>query len=228
MTKAVEKFTEREEIEMLLPWYVSGRLDAGEHERVERFLAQHPDMEMQLRLIGAEQDETITSNEAIGGAPAGAIDRLRQSVAAEGKRLTFASIKQSIWGELTNLFTLPTPRAVQWAGIAAAIVIVAQAAMIGGLMNTGKDLAGGVRYQTASGGQSEGTRVLVQFAPALSNVRLSEFLRAEKAEIVAGPKPGGIYEVRISARKLSQSEIDNALKRLKASKDMITLIMPGG
>ena len=42
---------EREEIEMLLPWYVTGRLDRADRARVEGYLARHPDVAAQLDLV---------------------------------------------------------------------------------------------------------------------------------------------------------------------------------
>ena len=56
---------EREEIEMLLPWYVSGRLDADDRARVERHLARDASLRLQLDLIGAERQEAIAANEAL-------------------------------------------------------------------------------------------------------------------------------------------------------------------
>ena len=44
MTDTIEKFSEREEIEMLLPWYESGTLDPADFKRVERYLAAHPEI----------------------------------------------------------------------------------------------------------------------------------------------------------------------------------------
>jgi len=232
MTDALEKFTEREEIEMLLPWYVTGRLEAAEQAHVTRYLENHPDMQGQLQIIQAEQDHSISANQAIAGAPAGAFEKLRASVAAESNGMSLASVKRSIWAELQNLFTVPTPRAVQWAGVAAAVVMVVQAAIIGGLLKTSPGSGDGSKYQTASGpnagSASTGTRVLIQFAPSLTNARLSKFLRSQGAEIVAGPKPGGIYEVRISTKKLSQLELDVALKKMKSNQEIVLHVLPQG
>lgn len=35
----LDKLSERDEIEALLPWYVSGKLDATSRARVERYIA---------------------------------------------------------------------------------------------------------------------------------------------------------------------------------------------
>jgi anti-sigma factor RsiW len=235
MVETQETFTEREEIEMLLPWYVSGRLDAADHERVERYLEAHPDMKMQLGLVRDEQGETISVNEALRGAPAGALDRLREAISAEPKRLTLATAQRSIWNEMARLFSAPTPRAVQWAAAAALVLFIAQAALIGGLMS-GAPIADGTGqpqvaqderrpYQTASGTRADGTRVQVRFAETVTADALASFLRAERLEIVAGPRPGGYFEVRISKDNLSQTERDAAIARLEAKPDVIKEVM---
>ena len=65
MSDTKETFSEREEIEMLLPWFVTGRLDAADKAKVEAFLAREPAMRRQLDLIREEQGETIAANEAV-------------------------------------------------------------------------------------------------------------------------------------------------------------------
>ena len=48
---------ERQEIEKLLPWYVTGRLGRAETSKVESYLGQHPDVLAQLDLIRAERQK---------------------------------------------------------------------------------------------------------------------------------------------------------------------------
>ena len=40
----LEKLGERDEIEALLPWYVSDKLDAKSRARVERYMDAHPEV----------------------------------------------------------------------------------------------------------------------------------------------------------------------------------------
>ncbi|MGI9383750.1 MAG: hypothetical protein ACR2PO_11405, partial [Methyloligellaceae bacterium] len=73
----------REDIEMLLPWYEAGTLDAADAERVAAYLEQHPEMSDQLTLFREEQDAAVVANEALGAPAAGALDRLMSSIEAE-------------------------------------------------------------------------------------------------------------------------------------------------
>ena len=235
---------------MLLPWYVTGRLDAADRERVDRYVAAHPDMAAQLDLVQEEMGETIVSNEMLGGAPAGALGKLRAAIAAEPKRVTVASVRRSIWAEFARLLTAPTPRAVQWAGAAAVVLVVAQAAVIGGLVtsprgpapgsNGATQVAKGVpqgeavtqmrpqssaRFRTASGQSGLGTRVQVRFADDATAAKLAAFLRSERIEIVSGPKPGGYFEVRVSKTVLSDAEREAAIAKLEAEKGLVKEVL---
>ena len=67
---------EREDIELLLPWYAAGTLEPDELKRVEAYLQDHPELEDHLAVVREELEETVGVNEAIGTPSAGAMDRL--------------------------------------------------------------------------------------------------------------------------------------------------------
>ena len=82
MSEQTAEEIEREEIEMLLPWYATGRLDRADRAKVESYLARHPQMSAQLDLIRAEREQTVLANEALGSPSADARDRLMASLPA--------------------------------------------------------------------------------------------------------------------------------------------------
>ncbi len=231
MTNVGETYSEREEIEMLLPWYVTGKLDAPDHARVEAYLAAHPDMRAQLELIEDERFATIMANEALPGMKPGALEALHEAIEAEKTTADRARQQASgLFAWVTDLFTAPTPSAVRWAGAAAAVLLVAQAVAIGSLVSTNSGRTD-PSYTTATGskqGTATGTRVLVQFSPTASAERISAALQAVGAEIVAGPKSGGVYEVRLSARTLSEAERDALIAQFKQNPGLVTMIVPQG
>lgn len=85
---------EREEIEMLLPWYVTGKLDRADKGRVEAYLARHPHLSTQLDLMRAEREQSVLGNEALGAPPAAALDRLMASLPARNARSRAADGRQ--------------------------------------------------------------------------------------------------------------------------------------
>ena len=230
--------SEREEIEALLPWFVRGTLAAGDRARVESYLARHPDMRFQLDLVREEMDETVAANEAVAAAPAGALSRLMASVEAE-RTTTARSVMgvvgeraqagaRSVWSQLGDLFTMPTPAAVRWAGAAAALVIVLQAVALGSLVGGRAPARTG--YETASGpggtSVAAGTRVLVIFKPTATAGAIASFLGDIGAEVVAGPKPGGAFIVRVSDKHLAPDQKTAMMSQIKAKADLVIAVLP--
>ena len=65
-------------------------------------------------------------------------------------------------------------------------------------------------YTAASGEQASaaiGTRVLVRFTPTAGATQIAHALIAVGAEIVGGPKPGRLFEVRLSTEKLAKARL---------------------
>jgi anti-sigma factor RsiW len=64
-----DTLNEYEEVELLLPWYVTGKLDAADRAKVEALLLREPALRNQLDLIREEQSAAIAVNDGIA-APA--------------------------------------------------------------------------------------------------------------------------------------------------------------
>jgi hypothetical protein len=213
---------EREEIEMLLPWYVTGRLDRADRARVEGYLARYPDVAAQLDLVQAEREQSVRGNEALGAPPAGALDRLMASLPARpgvAQRIARSTLLQQV----ADLFAAPTARSVQWAALAAAALIVVQAAAISTLLVRG----GGGTYQTAAGqAAGEGVVALVVFAEDARAGAIAQLLAEFEASIVDGPRPGGVYKIRLRTSDRSQAGQDTVLRRLAERRDIVRTVLP--
>src|SRR5262245_19663198 len=107
--------SEREEIEMLLPWDVAGTLDETDRDRVERYLAHHPEVRHQLDLIREERHQTNILNEALPVAPAGRLERLLGSLPARRIALPQWLSESAGWRALNLLFSQSAPRTVRFA-----------------------------------------------------------------------------------------------------------------
>ena len=79
MNDETEALSEREQIEALLPWYVTGKLDAAGCGRVETYMARHPEMRRQLVLIDEDRDVAQRVNAAIVPPRTLSADRLLES-----------------------------------------------------------------------------------------------------------------------------------------------------
>src|SRR3954471_9205751 len=77
---------EPSDIEMLLPWYAAGTLNARDARRVEEALARDPDLARQYAVIREEYAETIGLNESLGAPSVRAMQKLFAAIDAEPGR----------------------------------------------------------------------------------------------------------------------------------------------
>ena len=216
-----DELSERDEIEAMLPWYVTGRLDARERARVERYVREHPEAQAHLALAREESDATVTANEAIRAPGREALDRLRASVAAAPRRQSLGAA----FGQLANRFGdwiagLAPPQLALAAAVAALLVML-QAAAIGALV---LERAGAPTYQTAGGEQATGETVelLVGFADTATMGEIAALIKKLDAVVVDGPR-AGLYRLRLPDEGDEGSKAIEVL--LQSGK--VTTVLPG-
>lgn len=213
---------EREEIELLLPWYERGTLTADEMRRVERHLAADPELRARLELIREEIAETIIGNESLGMPGRAARDRLMERIAAEAGPVQRRAPGVRAW--LSGLLPDGFSPGYAIAAMAAALVIVVQAALLISLIASG---SGDNGYRTASGEEtpaSAGTFVLIRFTETARADDIASLLRSIEATIVDGPKPGGAFKLRIANEVLPEAERDAILARLRERPEIVAFV----
>jgi hypothetical protein len=213
---------DREDIEQLLPWYQTGKLGDAEKARVEAFLAKHEDVARQLRLVAEEQEAVETLNEAAGHPRAGALDRLMSAIEAEGDRAPWltrlTNAAQSLLDKLAERSLL-----VPVAAFAAAVIIL-QTGAVGTLLWERPSPA---TYQTASVATAPtgaGTFALAAFTPTATAEEIGQTLAPLGVTIADGPKPGGIYRLRLGGTSLSDKDRDKIIAELKANSHIIRVV----
>jgi anti-sigma-K factor RskA len=212
--------TEHDEIEMLLPWYVMGRLDAADAARVEAAIARDPSLERQFRLIREEFDESVAGNQAIADRPAAKAERLMADVAKRRAPRVAPRAAPTLWERLTELFALPMG-GMRLAGAAAALLIVVQAGVIGTMA-----LRQAGTYAPASGVTEpalRGTVALVGFVDTVATAAVIELLAAHEMSIVDGPDANGLFTVRIGPDHMSAAERSVKLEALKRRTDVVAV-----
>lgn len=220
--------TEREEMEMLLPWYVTGKLDASDRERVATYLKSHPAMALQLDLVRDEMHETITANEATALPPARGVEDLVARVAAEKPQPgVLSTLWSNVLAGISEFFSTPSANAVRWAAAAAVVVVLTQAVTIGALV-TNRGEPGS--YQTASGGSDkralDGAFALVRFAPGASANDVAAALGELKMTIADGPSAGGFFVVRIGDTSLGDAERADLMAGMRKKSHVFMLVTP--
>jgi len=205
--------SEPAEIEALLPWYAVGTLSRAERQRVEDALRSDAELTRHADLVREELAATIGLNETLGAPSAGALDRLMAAIDAEAPAAPKRNSARAVAGRFADYVASFSPRTLAVAGALAAVAIVLQASMLIGLMT--KPQAG--VYRTASVGSRlhlQGTFALVRFARQASAAEITKFLETYKATLVDGPKPGGLYRVRLSLKALAHEEIGRIVSRM--------------
>lgn len=211
---------EPHDFDLLAPWRATGRLDAADAAALERMLAEDPDLIARLDAARDERDATVELNEALPSPSAAARQDLFARIDEhEASRAPRAS---GVMRWLSERLTGMSPRTLAWGATAAALVIATQAGL---LMVSGLRGGGEATYETASdegGAETQAPTALVAFQPGATAEQIATLLREADAEIVGGPKPGGVFVVR-----LSRGPLDAALKRFRDS-PLVRLAAPTG
>ena len=210
----------RSEIEDLLPWHAAGTLSAREAQSVEAALARDPELKRRYELVREELAQTIHLNETLGAPSARAMTELFAKIDAEPARQAAPSL--NLGARIRDFFDSLSPRTLAWSAGAAALAIVLQAAVIGGIVLKEQNAG----YQTASvpgTASREGSFALIQ--PQASAADITRFLESNKLSIAGGPAAGGLYRVRIAETKLPKADLDRRMQTLQSDK-IIGFIAP--
>ena len=208
-------------IDALLPWHATRRLDEASAKRVEDALTRDPELGRRLALVEEERAETVALNEALGAPSNRARDRLFERIHAEGVRRSPARARFD-W--LSSLIAGFSPRALALSTAILATIAILQAGVLAGLFLA----EGPARFTAASGPDAagEGSYVLLAFAPQASAAEIEAFLAAHRATIVEGPRPGGLFRVRIGEKRLSPAELDQVVAAMRAQPQIARLVTP--
>lgn len=218
--------TERREIEALLPWHAAGTLNRRDAQRVDAAIEQDRDLARQFELVREEMGETIHLNETLGAPSARAMEKLLAGIEAEPKRRQRRSFDLAAF--IAERLTLFSPRTLAWSATAAVLAIVLQAGLIAGLYlgEPGSESPGA--FKTASAPTRSfapaGSYALIGFAPQASAADVTKFLDGHKAAIVDGPKPGGLYRIRVSAAALPKADLAAIVKQMQDDSKIVRFV----
>jgi hypothetical protein len=221
MADETERLSERDEIEALLPWYVTGRLDAATRARVDRYLREHPETEAHVALAHEESDATVTANEAIKAPGRDALDRLRASIGATPRRRPLGATLGHLAERFSDWLVGLAPPQLAVAAAVAALLVLLQAAAIGALV---LERVGAPTYQTAGGGQTteKSFELLVGFSDTATMGDIAALLKRLDAVVIDGPK-AGLYRLRLPDN--GEEARQAAIAALHQS-GMVTAVLP--
>lgn len=200
----------RRRFQELLPWHVNGTLESSERAWVEHYLREHPDAHSELRWTEGLQARVQEKASAIasGVAPDIGFDRLMIRARAEAAAAPRKAATQPPAGILARIRDFFAAGQFKPAMAVGAAVIVAQAAVIGTLMNS-QMAAEDPEYSTirslAPGQVVSGPVLQVSFSADTSERDLRALLVRVGGTLVGGPGQLGNYLVAVPADKLEQA-----------------------
>jgi hypothetical protein len=225
-----KKMLEQEpsEMEMLLPWYAAGTLNARDARRVEDALARDPEIARQYAVIREEYAETIHLNESLGAPSVRAMQKLFVAIDAEPVRKPSAS--RNLASRVSRFFASLSPRTLAWSASLGALVLLLQAGVIGAVLLKNQPAS----YQTASLSMNEPVtralgpasppRALVRFAPDARVADIAALLDNYHASIIDGAK-GGLFRLQFGNSAMTKDEVASLLSRLQNEK-IVSLAVP--
>ncbi|HLN36991.1 MAG TPA: hypothetical protein VK337_04365 [Xanthobacteraceae bacterium] len=210
------KQSEPSEIELLLPWYAAGTLDARESQQVAAALAADPELASRYEWVRAELEQETHVSETAGEPSGRDVKALFGKIDALPAQKSRASI--DLGARIAEFLAALSPRTLAWSAMAAALAIVLQAGILADIMLKEKSAGG---YETASAPANvsgEGTFVLMRFQPQASAADIANFLETNKLSIVGGPSAGGLYRVRVAPTKLAKADLTRIVGTLQDNK----------
>jgi hypothetical protein len=213
-----QEATERQEIEALLPWHAAGTLSRGEAERVQRALSSDRELARRFDLVREELHETIHLNELLGHPSSRAAERLFAAIEAEGAR-TPARRSFNLGGRVAAFLASLAPRTLAYAAGAAAMVVLAQTAVVTSVLL--KDQGGSGNFGLASTTGEPG--IVVRFVPQATSADITRFLNAHKVEVVGGPKDGN-YTLRLAVVGVPKEGLLNIVRQMQSDTKIVDFV----
>jgi len=213
-----------------LPWYVTGKLAPAETAEIKTALETSEALQKLLLFTEDEKSETIALNESLAAPSRAAYDALFARIeAAEASRGTHRGASRRTTGNaldwLAGKLASLSPRALALGATAAGLAICVQAGLLTSFV---VKEPGTTRYTTASAPSAvaTGSFVLVSFAPEATTEAVTRFLEANKATIADGPKPGGLYRVKVADTRLSPDAVNAIVTSLRSQGTVLRLVLP--
>jgi hypothetical protein len=211
---------EPQDVEELLPWYVTGRVSRDEARGIEAALKTMPDLAGKLAQVQREREGVARAAEAVEPAPPETLQRLLQQVETT-RQWRVSWVERT--GEPGSGLKAALGRSWVWqaAFAAACIAVVALGVRLYSPAVTPGDLGA----TAGINGAAAGTPLSVTFQPAAAAGQIGSLLTQLNAVVVSGPTADGTYVVRIPATQPDQ--VKTAVDALMSRPDLVLAVQRG-
>jgi anti-sigma factor RsiW len=211
---------EPQDVEELLPWYVTGRVSREEARGIEAALKSMPDLADKLALAQRERDAVARAAETIEPPPPETLQTLLQQVETTRQlRPGRADTAGQSGGWLADAFN----RNLVWQGAfaVASVAIVALGVRLYTLPAAEFGVAGDTPVTNINGVASPA--LLVTFQPDATAGQITALLTELDAVVADGPKPDGAYVIHLSRA----DDVAAAISTLESRKDVVASVLRG-
>ncbi len=186
-----KKMLEQEpsDLEMLLPWYAAGTLNARDTRRVEEALARDPELARQYAVIREEYAETIGLNESLGAPSVRAMQKLFAAIDAEPARKPDTSHRGA--SRIAGFFVSLSPRTLAWSASLGALALLLQ--------------------------EEPPLRALVRFKQEARMSDITALLDTYQASIIGGAQ-GGMFRLQFGGAPMRKDEAARLIGKLQSEK----------
>ncbi|HEY1385121.1 MAG TPA: hypothetical protein VGF43_15980 [Dongiaceae bacterium] len=206
---------EPQDVEELLPWYVTGRVSREEARGIEAALKTMPDLADKLAQVQREREAVSRAAEAVEAPPPETLQRLLQQVETT-RQSRVARIQAQ--GDAGGWLKSALGRNAVWQAAFAVACVMAVALGIR-LYNP----PSGLGVQTNIN-PSESATLLVTFQPTAGAADIAALLTGLHASVVDGPTADGAYVVHVAGQS---SDVDAAMSALLSRADLVKAVQPG-
>ncbi len=225
MPSAMENDDGMDEVELLVPWYVAGKLEESEVRLVEERAYHDKEFAKLIEDAKREAEAIALLNEAAGAPPSALWARIEKSVELDRQARShpwlaerIAHLKDAVSSFFAGL------SAPQWQAAAAAAVAicVVEAGAIAYLSGNESTPA---KFHAASGPKAEmkHSAFIVAFKDTATVAEINKALGESGTLIIEGPNTDNLY--RLGLRNDNVPAKDQAYAKLQAS-GLVTLILP--
>ncbi len=185
---------EPQDVEELLPWYVTGRVSREEARGIEAALKTMPDLAGKLAQVQREREAVARASETVEPAPPETLQRLLQQVETTRQ---WRVPKIESHSEAGGWLRAAMGRNAVWqtALAVACVAIVALGVQLYNVPAGDNGLASAEFNVAGNINGAGGATLLVTFQPGATAGDIGTLLTGLDAKIVDGPKPGGAYVV---------------------------------
>jgi anti-sigma factor RsiW len=220
---------EPQDVEELLPWYVTGRVSREEARGIEAALKTMPDLAGKLAQVQREREAVSRAAEFVESAPPETLQRLLQQVETTRQ---WRVPKIESHSEAGGWLRAAMGRNAVWqtALAAACVAIVALGVQLYNVPSAERATAefadASVAFKVAGSiNGTDGATLLVTFQPGATAGDIGTLLTGLNARIVDGPKPGGAYTVALPSKQAG--DVEAATASLLARKDLVAGVLSG-